>query len=59
MSSTSTTIEVDIPDNEDPQDWLYNNLERLIEEQPDADDWSYDTSAIELGYATGKFVEGE
>jgi hypothetical protein len=48
-------IEVDVPEDEDPENWLHNNDEQIIQDhrlcETDIE------SAIDTGYAGAKFID--
>jgi hypothetical protein len=47
-------IEVDIPDNVDPEDWLYDNEENIIEKESNE---VIDPVAFDLNYAGCKLIK--
>jgi len=61
MTKYEDEIDVEIPEGEDHEDWLYENEESLIEKH-----WMFDeavgnvTSMLDYGYAGSGFIdEGE
>ena len=50
-------VEVDIPDGVDPDNWLYDNAGRLIDEASHGDVDGDISDALDVGYAGAKFLK--
>lgn len=55
-STYEDEIDVDIPDEKDPDDWLYENESNLIENHHQCEHEDI-ANLIDLGYAGSKFID--